>query len=275
MNKIIDRLFDQHSEFIAPWDREFNSKMDEMAKCAATKLQEKLDSLRVKYSMATLEAAGFSIFQDNSYSIYTTGVELNISYEFFRRNKEERMDKSQVYDRLIKVSYTNTGNAINIHKDMSPDEYTDIITLNKNTMILLQWMQSTDLLRLARDVIQAEFDAYNDPQYLKLSDEASELRDRQEAMKTKIIDSVYASITPGDDLTGIVVPKHHYDRTYLSSRDFPSTPIFDKITKQDSFRVIHKFTNTDAPDRKEIFSVDTIKQTLRDRLNSKQFESKD
>jgi hypothetical protein len=274
MNKIIDRLFDQHSEFIAPWDREFNSKMDEMAKCAATKLQEKLDSLRVKYNMTPLEAAGFFIFPDTSYSIYTTGVELNISYEFFRRNKEERLDKSQVYDRLIKVSYTNTGNAINIHKDMSPDEYTDIITLNKNTMILLQWMQASNLYQLARDVVQAEFDAYNDPQYLKLSDEASELRDRQEAMKTKIIDSVYASITPGDDLTGIVGSKHYYDK-YRTRTYLPSTPIFDKITKQDSFRVIHKFTNTDAPDRKESFSVDTIKQTLRNRLNSKQFESKD
>ena len=272
MNKIIDRLFEHYSELIVPMEQKFNAKMDEKANCASEKLQEKLDSLRVKYNMTRLEAAGFFIFPDNCYSIYTTGLKLKIVYEFFRRNQEERMDKSQIYDRLIRVVYTSTGNAINIHNDMSPEEYTDVLTLNKNTMILLQWMQSTDLYQLARDVVQAEFDAYSDPQYLKLEEEAEVLRDQIDDIKAKIIDSVYASITPGDDLTGIVQPKYYYDK-YRTRTYFPSVPIFDKMTKQDSFRVIHKFTNTDAPERKESFAIETIKTILTYKLNSKQFES--
>jgi hypothetical protein len=206
------------------------------------------DAILEKYNISDLLDSGFKIRGNVGITLEGRGVRMDLDYQTWSDGEEKEFNP-----KLCVFNFSNVGYGIrsdaNDTKDTlladckQPQEMAeDIIKFN-------QWFASIDYIQLMEELYNSNIAIDERPDVKDyLTAEITDLH----AQKAELIDSaasrIYSSIVPDDDLSILIAP--------ISKNGSSSTVLFDTITKQGNFRVVHKFET--HPEVKQSFTPDHI-----------------
>lgn len=202
------------------------------------------DAILERYNISALSDSGFKISGNVGITLEGRGVRMDLDYQTWSDGEEKE---------LCVFNFSNVGYGIrsdaNDTKDTlladckQPQEMAeDIIKLN-------QWFASIDYIQLMEELYNSNIAIDERPDVKDyLTAEINDVSSRKAELIKSAAARIYESIELGDDLDGLIAP--------ISKNGSSSTVLFDTITKQGNFRVVHKFET--HPEVKQSFTPDHI-----------------
>lgn len=271
MTTVKKRIKEAFAEEIIPIDNELSSIQTKSANDNDRQWAEALESIREKYDINTLEESGAEVdmhmglivkCEANS-SFHSKSNILYVSYEYWRRNKDE--DANVFNERFVDFKFSAPGYNWRYGSTDTPEsmnkDFDDYLKLSQQVNVVIEWLKTHDVIELMKELwdiskridnsaTQKDFDTQRDEQY--------ELR----RIKTnELVDRIFNSLSTGDDLDGIV-ERITVNGRYRGEYD-TSEVTFDRVIKE-RIRVLHTFPeNSNIKSRKQYIDIEKVKSSIK------------